>query len=69
MFFVFRDSYVLCYIYIYIYEHYMSILHMAVSGYGTKVINVANLLPFPFLFFFPQSAGAVEYTDCTSAEG
>ena len=32
--FKFRDSYVLCYIYIYIYEHYMSILHIAVSGYG-----------------------------------
>ena len=33
VFFVFRDSYVLCYIYI--YEHYMSISHMAISGYGT----------------------------------
>ena len=36
VFFEFRDSYVLCYIYIYIYEQYMSISHIAVSGYVTK---------------------------------
>ena len=33
---MFRDSYVLC---IYIYEHFMSILHIAVSGYGTQIIT------------------------------
>ena len=34
-------------------------------------INVLrdNVLMIKFKTFFAQSAGAVEYTDCTSAEG
>ena len=35
VFFVFRDSYVLCYIYIYIYMNIMSFSHIHVYGYGT----------------------------------
>ena len=44
-----RVSRFLCsmlYIYIYIYEHYMSISHMAVSGYGTHSrLNILTSFP------------------------
>ena len=33
-----------CVIYIYIYEHYMSISYMAVSGYGTQTLFFKSLI-------------------------
>ena len=44
---------------LYIYEYYMSISHMAVSGYGISCFLFLSLL---------HSAVAVENTDCFSAE-
>ena len=49
--------------------HQMNWIYL-VSLFFSPDRNVDNLdQGFSFFFFFSQSAVAVEYTDCTSAEG
>ena len=37
--------------------------------YSKLVSSIALYLLFPLKYLFAQSAGAVEYTDCTAAVG